>query len=375
MGSQEPVGWPRKAAAALNPSAQARALLESRPMSMRRARATAPGTMEIERVARPVLAEGEILVRIRACGICGSDLHFYAGAFPLPLVCPGHEASGEVVELGPGVRGLTTGDRVAVEPLLRCGHCWACRVGDYQLCEHFRLLGTTDDGGFADYLRTPAYTAFRLPAALAFDVGALAEPMAVTVHGCRLGSVHMGDRVAILGAGTIGLLTVLAARAAGAAEVIVTARHPHQAAAARSLGADRVVPTDQAGLDELSQFAATHPIDAVIETVGGEARTLGVAMDIVRKGGTIVILGIFTTPPALEPLQLAIKEPRIVGSLTYGRAGARADFDVAIDILQRHAEQARGLITHRFDLEAIGTAFATAADKTQGTIKTTIIPC
>lgn len=341
-------------------------------MSMRTTRATAPGIIELVTATRPAPAAGDIIVQVRACGICGSDLHFFAGTFPLPFACPGHEISGEVVELGSGVRGVAVGDRVAIEPLLRCGQCWACAVGNYQLCQQVRLLGMTDDGGFADYVCTPAYTAFRLPADLPFDVGALTEPMAVAVHGIRLGTIRMGDRVAILGTGTIGLLAILAATAAGASDVIVTARHPHQAAAARSLGATRIFSTDQAGRSELAQFAAAHPLDAVIETVGGEADTLGEAMDIVRKGGTIVILGIFTKPPTLDPFQLAIKEPRLIGSLTYGRADARADFDVAIDILHRQLDRTRGLITHRFDLDAIGTAFATAADKRQGTIKVTI---
>jgi (R,R)-butanediol dehydrogenase/meso-butanediol dehydrogenase/diacetyl reductase/L-iditol 2-dehydrogenase len=280
--------------------------------------------------------------------------------------------SGEIVEIGAAVLTVREGDRVAIEPVLRCGGCSACVVGDYQLCGRFRILGTTDDGGFAEFVRTPAYTAFPLPAALDFELGALAEPLAVGVHGVRLGGIGTGQRVVILGAGTIGLLAILAARASGAAHVAVTARHPHQAAAARALGADVVFPADDDGTAGLLAAAAARPVDAVIETVGGGASTLTDALRVVRKGGWIVVLGVFTTPPVLEPILLTLKEPRIVGSLTYGRSGPRADFEVALEILARDPERARTLITHRFPLDAIDTAFATAADKRQRTIKVTI---
>ena len=343
-------------------------------MKMRAARATGPGHIEATTVARPEPEAGEILVRVRACGICGSDLHCYAGAFPFLHCRPGHEISGEVTEIGTHVSGIAPGDRIAVEPVLRCGRCWACAVGDYQLCSHFRLLGTTDDGGLAEFVRVPAYTAFHLPAGLDFEVGALTEPLAVGVHGVRLGEVRIGDRVAILGAGTIGLLAILAARAAGAAEVLITARHQHQATAAQSLGASTVVPADDEGITSLVDYAADHPVDSVIETVGREANTLLDAMRIARKGGHIVVLGVFTRPPTLDPMLLMLKEPRIVGSLTYGRCGSRADFDVALDILRREADRARPLITHRFGLDAVSAAFETAADKRSGALKVTVTP-
>jgi threonine dehydrogenase-like Zn-dependent dehydrogenase len=186
--------------------------------------------------------------------------------------------------------------------------------------------------------------------------------------------VRAGDRVAVLGAGTIGLLSLLAARAAGAAEVFVTARHPQQAAAAHRLGATEVFAADAEGIGALTERAATEPVDAVIETVGGEAETLREAMRVVRKGGHIGVLGIFTHMVQVDPFLLVLKEPRIVGSLTYGRRGARADFDVALDILGREAAGVAPLVTHRFALEEIGPAFATAADKTTGAIKVTLVP-
>jgi 2-desacetyl-2-hydroxyethyl bacteriochlorophyllide A dehydrogenase len=343
-------------------------------VEMRAARATGPRQIELRTRTRPEPAAGDVVVRVRACGICGSDLHVYSGAFPTPPFCPGHEISGEVAAVGAGGGPLRAGDRVAVEPLLRCQRCWACAVGDYQLCRELRILGTMADGGFADFVRVPAYAVFPLPAGLPFEVGALTEPLAVCVHAMRLADVRAGDRVAVLGAGTIGILSVLAARAAGAADVLVTARHPHQAAAARRLGAAEVFGADPAGVGRLMASAEERPVDVVVETVGGEAETLLDAMRIVRKGGRIGVLGIFTTTVRLDPLLLVLKEPRIVGSLTYGRAGARADFDVALDILRREAAAVATLVTHRFPLEEIAPAFATAADKTTGAVKVTLMP-
>jgi L-iditol 2-dehydrogenase len=341
---------------------------------MRVAHVSGPHRIEVRTVPTPSLGDHDVLVRVGACGICGSDLHFHAGTLPPPQGCPGHEIAGEVVEIGACVTETRVGDRVAIEPIIRCGRCRSCLSGGYQLCDRFRLLGTTDDGGFADFVRVPAYALFPLPPGMEYEVGALAEPLAVAVHGVRLGGVRMGDRVAILGAGTIGLVAIVAARAAGAADVVITARHPHQAAAARTLGASATFAADENGTARLLQSTDAHPIDVVVETVGGEASTLTDALRVVRKGGRIVVLGLYTKPPTLDPLLLVLKEPRIVGSLTYGRNGPRADFEIAIDILARNAPRLATLVTHRFNLDAIATAFATAADKTTGAVKVSVSP-
>jgi len=180
---------------------------------------TQPGCFDLRNVARPTPGAGDVLVKVRSCGVCGSDLHFFHGGFPPPAVCPGHEISGEVTEVGAEVQHVRAGDRVAIEPLVSCRECSYCRTGDYQLCRQLRINGTMIDGGFAEYLCTPGYTVFRLPDAVDDEVGALTEPLAVAVHAARLGTIRLGDRVLVLGGGTIGLLSVAAARAAGAQEV------------------------------------------------------------------------------------------------------------------------------------------------------------
>jgi threonine dehydrogenase-like Zn-dependent dehydrogenase len=224
------------------------------------------------------------------------------------------------------------------------------------------------DGGFAEVVSVPEYAIYPLPSELDFELGSLTEPAAVCVHAARLGALTVGDRVAVLGAGAIGLLSVLVAKAGGASRVVVAARHRHQAEMASRLGATRVV----ASVAELR--ADNGPIDLVIETVGGKADTLNEAIHVVRPGGTVVLLGVFSEPPRCNTLGLLAKEVRLVGSLTYGRFGAQADFDRALRLLADHAPLARELITHRFNLEEIDAAFRTAADKQTGCIKVTVTP-
>src|SRR5881628_1073475 len=338
---------------------------------MRAAFCRAPGTLAVEDVPRPTPAAGEVVVRVRHCGICGSDLHWYHGQMVLPVGCPGHEISGEVADAGAGVTSLKAGDAVALEGIASCGSCRYCLAGDYQRCPAVGVVGMTLPGGFAEYVSAPARHCFRVPAGVDFATAALSEPLGVAVHGVRLSGLEIGQRVAVLGAGTIGLAAVVAARAGGAGEIVVVARRPQQKAAALALGADRVIDDGDPG--GLLADATAAPIDLVIETVGGTADTLDTAAAACRPGGTICVLGAFTRSPPFPALFVLAKELRVIGSLVYGRAGARADFDIALDILRRQGRRiAEALITHRFPLAEIGKAFATAADKTTGSIKVTV---
>jgi 2-desacetyl-2-hydroxyethyl bacteriochlorophyllide A dehydrogenase len=332
-----------------------------------------PRKTELREIPDPKPASGEVVVRVHNCGICGSDLHFFSGQFPPPPVCPGHEIAGEVAEVGPGVGNVRAGDLVVVEPLVTCRQCNFCLSGNYQLCPELRVLGNMVHGGFADYVRVPASAVFPLPAKLDMAVAALTEPLAVAVHGLRLAPVCAGDRVAVLGAGTIGLMSVAAARASGASEVWVTARYAHQAEAARRLGASRVF-TGSAAYLELAEAGSQRPPDVVVETVGGQADTLEQALPLVRRGGTVVVLGLFTSMPALNGILLVIKEIRIVGSMTYGRTIAGADFERALDLLSQRAQDFASIVTHRYPLEQIQAAFSTAADKHSGAIKVSVSP-
>lgn len=338
--------------------------------TMRAAVVDGPGSFSIREIEAPRPGPGEVLVRVRNCGICGSDLHFYRGEFPaMPNLVMGHEIAGEVAALGEGVSNVHEGDRVAVEPLLVCGRCAFCRSGSYQLCPERKLLGTFAPGGFAEYVRIPAGMVYRLPDDVPFELGALVEPVAVAVHGLRLIRLEGGERVLVLGGGTIGLVSAAAALALGASEVIVTARHPHQRAAAEALGARALDVSDASAVNAA---AAAAPPDVVVETVGGRADTLNQAVQLVRPGGRVSVLGLFTGPVQLNATLLLLKEVLAVGSITYGRPGLRADFEIAVDIVRRMRDRLQRLVTHRVPLDAIAQGFATAADKSTGSIKVTV---
>jgi 2-desacetyl-2-hydroxyethyl bacteriochlorophyllide A dehydrogenase len=323
---------------------------------------TGKESIEVRETDVPSPGPGEVLVRVRACGICGTDLHYYHGAFPsLPSVPPGHEYAGEIAELGEGVSGFEAGQRVAVEPLRNCRECVSCRTGNYHLCSKRVLGGAMAPGALAEYVTVPAYGLYPLPDGLDFELGALAEPLAVAVHGLHIVGLGMGERVLVMGSGTIGLLSIIAARAAGAGEVVATYRHEHQGEAALAVGAARIVKADEVGGEK--------GFDVVIETIGGNAPTLGQALGTVRSGGRISVLGVFTQATEMNALMLILKEVSIVGGITYCRPGRHSDFDVALRILQSDPEQARAVITHRFPLAEAGRAFATAADKSSGSLK------
>ncbi|MGH7785222.1 MAG: zinc-dependent alcohol dehydrogenase, partial [Candidatus Binatia bacterium] len=174
---------------------------------MRAAFCPAAGTIALREVAAPEPGPGEVVVRVRACGICGSDLHWFLGSLRPPHVCPGHEIAGEIAALGAGVAGWHAGDRVAVEPLVACGICRYCRAGQPQLCRTMQIIGQQQPGGLAELVAVPAGALFAVPAGLSWPIAALAEPTAVCVHAYRLAALPAGARVLILGAGSVGLLS------------------------------------------------------------------------------------------------------------------------------------------------------------------------
>lgn len=309
---------------------------------------------------------GEVRVAVERCGICGSDLHWFLGRMPLPGVCPGHEISGTVDAIGAAVSAWAVGDRVTVEPIVRCGECARCKSGDYHLCRSVNLYGVGLPGGMASHVTVPAYCLYRLPSAVDFELGALAEPLAVTVHALRLANVGTDSTVLVLGAGTIGQMTIAAARHLGARRVGATARYAHQGAAAKRLGCDEVLSPDQPRMSERPTV--------IIETVGGHATTVADAVQAIDAGGTVVITGLFDDTPKFDALTMLMKEVRIVASMVYNRRGPASDFDTALEILAARGSDLRPLVTHTFPLADAQRAFETAADKASGAIKVMLAP-
>lgn len=330
----------------------------------------ASGQLMVMQRDMPEPHPGWVRLAVSATGICGSDLNLLFSHGELSNgVQPGHEVAGIIDAAGDGV-SLAAGTSVAVEPLIGCGQCGYCRRGAHNLCPNLKLCGFTRPGGMADYLCVPADSLFTLPAGLPAHVAALAEPMAVCVRGVRLAAIGPGDRVAILGSGSIGLLSIVAARSAGAAEIVATARYGHQRELALSLGADDVFADAGAMLGAVGE----QHVDVVVETVGGRADTLAEAVAVARPGGRILMLGVFEGKPPLPAFEFFRKELTLRASNCYGRECAHGDFAVATEmVVARHA-MLEPLVTHRFKLDQVAEAFATAADKTTNSIKVQVEP-
>jgi 2-desacetyl-2-hydroxyethyl bacteriochlorophyllide A dehydrogenase len=326
----------------------------------------------VREASRPVAGPGELLIAVRACGICGSDLHVFRGETPRPAgVGPGHEVVGEIVALGEGVAGPTVGTRVAVEPYTSCGSCRHCLRGRGYLCPRRRLLGFGLPGGMAEHVVVPAGRVYPLPAELEWTTAALTEPAAIVLHGLRRAGLEVGQRVFVIGAGTIGLLATLLARAGGATRVGVAARHPQQRRMALALGADEVVAPEEA---MAGSPLARGGWDLVVETVGGHAPTLQQALDLADAGGTVLLLGVHSVPQEIVTRRIWLDEVTVVGAFGYGRWGGRADYEDAVALLARHRAELAPLVTHTFPLERAADAFAAAADKRSGAIKVVVTP-
>lgn len=336
---------------------------------------TGPRTIAVHEVPVPSPTEGEVLVEVRRCGICGSDLHAYErgamGGDAAPRIAGGHELGGTIADIGPGVSGLALGQAVAIEPLASCGQCDLCRTGLVQLCPRRRFFSR----GLAQYVAVPATTLHPLPPDMPWAAAALAEPLAVALHAARTGGVRWPQRVLVVGAGSIGLLTLLAARTLGAAFVGIVAKYDHQAALAERLGADRVFRTGEGDVRAhvRSALGDVGP-DIVIETVGTGQSVMD-SIAVVRQGGTVVLVGLGS---AIElPLgALVTREVHLMGAIFYGRPvpGGPSDFALALQLLAAGQVPVEQLVTHTFPLTEAAEAFRTAADKRSGSIKVHIAP-
>lgn len=286
---------------------------------MRAMRLEATGRLFTREVDKPKPGPEELLVRVEACGVCGTDRHLFKGEFPCtPPVTLGHEFSGIVEEIGSGVSGFSIGDRITGDPNIACGRCSHCVNGRVNLCRNLRAIGIHRDGGFAEYVAVPHKQAFLLPANLDPMHGAFCEPLACCLHGIDLAEIKAGSSVVVLGGGVIGLLTVQLARLAGATRVILVTRQASRRSLAEDLGATASIdPGADDLIEQIAGAAGLVPggVDVVLECAGvGE--TVVQATKLVRPGGTAVILGVMPQGEtvAIEPFDLLFREVRLVTS-------------------------------------------------------------
>ena len=316
----------------------------------------AVGDARFDEVPRPNPAAGEVRVRIGFCGVCGSDVPrtFVKGTYRFPTVC-GHEFAGIIDAIGEGVTAFATGDRVAVFPLLWCGHCSACEQGRFVQCLDYDYLGSRSDGGFAEYVVAPARNLLRVPDGVSLEEAAMTEPAAVALHAVRRGGVALGQTVAIFGAGPIGLMVAQWARAMGASQVVVFDLLPQKLDMARTLGfplafdSRRVDPI--ATLNELSGNQGAH---VCVESAGVPATFLQ-AIAGTRRGGRMVILGnpsADVTLPASLISQAMRREIDLVGTWNsdYSARGNDDDWSTVLRAMADKTINLAPLITHRVPL-------------------------
>lgn len=286
---------------------------------MKAMRLEATGELFTREVEKPEAGPDDLLVRVEACGVCGTDRHLFQGEFPCtPPVTLGHEFSGIVEAVGSAVTGFAVGDRITGDPNIACGRCSHCVNGRVNLCRSLRAIGIHRDGGFADYVLVPQRQAFLLPADLDPMHGAFCEPLACCLHGIDLAEIKAGASVVVLGGGVIGLLTVQLARLAGATTVILVTRQASRRSLAEDLGA--TASLDPAAGDIIVQITGETGlvpggVDVVLECAGvGE--TVIQATKLVRPGGTAVILGVMPQGEkiAIEPFDLLFREVKLVTS-------------------------------------------------------------
>lgn len=301
----------------------------------------------------------QVVVQIEYCGICGSDVHYYENGRIGDFVVEGdfilgHECAGTIVETGETVKSLKVGDRVCLEPGIACGQCEFCKSGNYNLCPEVEFLATPPyHGAFRNYLAFPENMCFKLPDHVSTREGALVEPLSVGLHAVSQGNVKLGDQVIILGAGCIGLVTLLAAKAYGATQVIMVDVLEKRLEFAKKLGANIVINAKETDvLRKVDELTNGRGSVVVIETAGSEV-TIKQTPYLVKRGGTIVLVGM--APNDIIDYnfsKIMAKEAEIKSVFRY-----RNLYPVAIAAIADEKIAVQGIVTHEFDFEKITAAF------------------
>jgi 2-desacetyl-2-hydroxyethyl bacteriochlorophyllide A dehydrogenase len=334
---------------------------------MRAALLHGPRDLRVETIPDLVPGPGEVVVRVLAVGLCGTDYSIWSGARPVryPLVM-GHEFIGRVAAVGEGVTGLAPGVKVAVEPNYSCGECALCREGNRNLCLARTAVGIDVDGGLGEQARLPARVCWPAPADLSDDQLLLAEPLAVVTRAVGRGGAAAGETAAVLGVGTHGLQAIQVLRARGLS-VLAVGRSEGRLEVARALGAAAAVSTaTSSAVAAARALSGREGVDLVVETAGS-AEAVGQAVELARPGGRVVLTGLPHQPSAVEFFWVVRRELTILGSMIY-----QTEFPEAIRLLASGAVRTERLLTHRFPLADAQGAFD--AHRSPGSIKIAVFP-
>lgn len=332
--------------------------------------------LEIVDMPIPECGPNDLLVRVKACGICGSDIHGWDGSSGRrqPPLVMGHEAAGVVAEVGSQVSQFAAGDRVTFDSTVSCGHCSACRRGSINLCENRQVLGVSCDefrrhGAFAEYVIVPQNISYKLPDELPFEHAALIEAVSIAVHAANRSPIRLGDTAVVVGSGMIGLLVVQAVRLAGCARVIAVDLEDSKLEIAKSLGADFVLNPKTVDVPAAVKELSGGKGAAVSLEVVGATPTVRTAIECTRKGGAITLVG--NLAPSVDlPLQAIVTRELTL----YGSCASNGEYPECIEYLRRGAIRVEPLITAQATLDEGPSWFARLYDGEPGAMKVLLQP-
>jgi L-iditol 2-dehydrogenase len=327
-------------------------------------------------VPDPEIGPNDVLIQVKACGICGSDAHGMDGSSGRrqPPIIMGHEASGVIARVGADVKDWRAGDRVTFDSTVYCGVCWHCRRGEINLCDNRRVLGVScgeyrQHGAFAEYVAVPQHILYRLPDDATFEQAAVVEPLSIAVHAVERANISLNDSVAVVGAGMIGLMIVQAARAAGCGKIIAVDLEQEKLDLAAKLGADQGVVSGSAGcVERIVESCNGRGADVVFEAVG-IAPTVEIAIRCARKGGTVTLVG--NLSPAVElPLQIAVtRELNVLGS-----CASKGEYPACLDMIARGIIDTDSLISATAPLSEGASWLKRLYEKEKGLMKVILKP-
>ena len=334
---------------------------------MKQAVMIGPGTVETREVEKPVLRPGEALVRIKRVGICGSDVHVSHGALPFvqyPIV-QGHEACGDVVETCE-CENIRVRDKAVIIPASICGECNACTSGRTNLCEKLQIIGVHIDGLCSQYVRVPEEVIVRIPEHISYDIGAMIEPLAVAVHAVRQAGEVKDKSVLVMGAGMIGNLTAQVAKALGA-KVMIVGRTQYRLDFAKQFGIDYSINEISGDVSAAVSKAFGRGADICIECIG-VAKSVNDCFAYSKKGGTVVIVGIFGERQLIDVFSLQDKELVVRGAMMY----VRRDFEESVALIEQGKLNLEPLISAHFGLESFDTAYQYISNRNNPVMKVMI---
>jgi threonine dehydrogenase-like Zn-dependent dehydrogenase len=338
--------------------------------------------LRVENVPDPIPGRGDVLIAVRACGICGSDLHEYRDEYPAMTSdtgrIMGHELVGVVAGLGEscGVKGLTTHTRVGVNPLIGCGQCERCLAGMSYICSNGETVGIHRAGGFAELITVPEMNCFVLPESVSDDAGALLDVYSCALHGLNRLPVNPGDCVVVIGTGSIAAAFAELSYLCGAKTVIMVGRR--REAVERSASLVNAIPissSEQDVVESVNELSGGRGADLVYECAGGTEQTLELCLELACQGGRIGVEGVHTRTQSINSTNALLRELTLTWFYSHGRQGERTEYETVLDLMAKQRVKPEKLISHHFNLDQISEAFSVADDHASSrSIKVVIHP-